>query len=356
MFQSKEEKWKKPVHVQPVRNIEEIHTILEMDRSKKVNTIYLVLRRLSRGSELVPKNLVARCGIHLLMGDESLFLLKIFNGNEHGYLRIEDEEDKAKVREVYEELATLEEAPSLLSSEVYGRVRKVELNTSLDIGKVRSSRNLLDSPENPTTMVDCEYLADSLFPNPESQKSGSLKSDNWARCAGIIVNLLKGKATSIDDFPIPVRDLVDDSILVPVSGIEYETNSAILKVYKSDVKVIIHSPASPLKHDGGIIIFKLFPNGEAWTAKRMLRVLSVPGNERNLKESPHTPRIYHSWTDQLNSDHKKRVKVFEDLDKEEGVFRDIPFLLAGLSALGEVDSSFTKFNSIVGLNSMGLII
>jgi hypothetical protein len=89
--------------------------------------LYLVIRRLGGGTSIEPKSQILRSGLHSLITDDKLFMVKVFHGTQHGYLRIENEDDKAKIIDELNCLVSLEEASSLLSGEIHDKTIRITL-------------------------------------------------------------------------------------------------------------------------------------------------------------------------------------------------------------------------------------
>jgi hypothetical protein len=84
---------------------------------------------------------------------------------------------------------------------------------------MNKTRNLQSSPKRIESLVDCERLAKSLFPNPQAQKKGSCASSRWSDNTSLICRAVKGEA--VEDIEMISADLVDMGILFPVCAIHH---------------------------------------------------------------------------------------------------------------------------------------
>jgi hypothetical protein len=104
-----------------------IFLILDINKNLEISDLYLVIRILGGGTSIEPKSQILRSGLHSLITDDKLFMVKVFHGTQHGYLRIENEDDKAKIIDELNCLVSLEEASSLLSGEIHGKTIRITL-------------------------------------------------------------------------------------------------------------------------------------------------------------------------------------------------------------------------------------
>jgi hypothetical protein len=348
-FKSKSSRWADRIIVPPVKNVEEIDILLEKSLDLKINSLFLVLRRLGGGGTIQPKDMVKRAGIHLALNDEKSFIIKVFDGIQHGYIRILNENDKNRILECYSTIATLEESGTLLSADIYERVVMIKLEQSLDIRKMEKSRNALQFFGNVDSFISCERLATSLFPRMISQKRGSVANLAWEKSSKVVVDVLKGNSFGIDS--LISANLVDTGILIPVSGIQHEDESTIFRIHESKSIIRIKPPLPGLIHDGGIVIYRVYICKDgSFDIKRIVRLLNLPGNSRDLNVAPHRATRYHSPAAASEAKYKEMCRVFEEEDSESVVKlrKELPVLLAGLSALGCVDTPKTIYNKIIG--------
>jgi hypothetical protein len=341
-------------NVPPVRNIDEIYLVLDIDANQSSSRLFLVLRRLGKGGSIQPKNQVTRAAMHSLLNDDRVFILKVFNGTKHGYLRIENEKDKENIINALKELVSLEESSLLLSAEIYDKAKLITLAQPLNIKNMNMSRNFDPPPEQVDDISSCEELAVSLFPNPMIRRNGSRSSEKWDKNKDMVISILKGEEVGGKD--IVASKLVDQGILFPVCGIVQREEATIMLIYKSDLRLCIKPAIPELEHDGGVVLYRIFPCQDGtYDVKRMLRVANVAGNTRNVTVHPHSPTRYHN-PDARSVKFDELVAAFESEDRKNMVLNEsVPELLGGLSALGIVDSSSSRYNQIIGIYIVRLI-
>jgi hypothetical protein len=301
-----------------------------------------------------PKNDIKRIGLHTLLGDEKLLLIKVFRGKVHGYVRVMDEGDRKKIIDAVLTAITLDEALEMSSSEVYDKLIQVELSTPLSIDEMNTTRNLSTGSGHVSTLIECDELARALFTNPKSTKAGSYKDKRWEAKADLIIRKVIGKSITSDS--LRGHKLVDEGLLVPVSGIKQRGDATELIIYRSELKIRI-TPSMELKHGGGVVIYRVSFYQGKYTVKRMQRIATPDGGKRDTAVAPHSQkRVHRPVTDEDVAElkcrrYKDMLIAFEEDEKVEELKASIlPEIFAGMSMLGCVDSSVSKFNSIIGEN------
>jgi hypothetical protein len=203
-------------------------------------------------------------------------------------------------------------------------------------------------------MIECERNALSLFPNPRIRKAGSSSSVKWKSSEENVKAILRGKG--FDAREVLKRDIVDAGMLVAIRGITQYEDATVFSIYQSEMTLRVRPPFLDLKHDGGIVVYRFFVCNDE-TIKWMIRVLNIEGNRRDLNVSPHTAKRYHLPSASPNLKFVTMCEAFAEADVEETEeFKQLPQLLAGISALGCVDSSLSKYNQIIGMSDMSNVL
>jgi hypothetical protein len=328
----------------PLRGVEEVNLFLAADQDMHCKKVHLVAKRSANGGTMQPKDMITRAGLHSLLGTRRAMIVKVFMGDkEHGFITI-PAVDVDKILDKLRDLPTLEEINGMNVDEIILRVITIDLSEALDLRNVLYSRNLLSLVNSPVmeSAIAIHRLAQGLFPNPSVQRKGSYKNNKWVDAAP---DILAGKQQVTNK----MRKLVKPALLVPVNGIRVEDGISILSLHGTDTKIFVHG--LQLQHDGGVVIMRIMNN----TVKRQVRVLTDQ-KQRDLLMQPREASVYCNYdyaTDTVRC--AIRSKVYDQINtiqkKNDDIYKpslDQATLVAGLAALGEVDSSESEFNEITG--------
>jgi hypothetical protein len=359
-----EREFKKPkikdvILVPPMRGIMEVNIFVQANEHQQCTHIVLIAKRLEKGGTMQPKNNLMRNGLHSILGEKKEMFVKVFLGpKNHGFVSV-DKVDAERIAGEIRKIITLEEMKDVDPGELYGRMERVELQVSIDLSDVKSSRELLMMFHNPLeTCLDFHRLGQGLYPNPTMQKKGSKSELLWQAATA---DILSRNATDT------VKSLVSPGLILPVSGIVVKDGNSELSIYKSASKVIVKGVE--LKHDGGVVNYMIDTGLE--TIKRQVRVL-VLDRKRDIVVSPRTPSIRVNYgstsrppristgnlrflsNDELykaKEDVLMKIKAIRDANPvDDGNLPDLNTAIACLSVLGVTDSHASLFNNISGLS------
>jgi hypothetical protein len=350
--------------VSPKRGVFESNVFLRR-KDGKGTEVYLVAKRLKSGGTLQPKDLLVRAGLHGQLGEKGLMIVKVFLGpKNHGFIAIDDEDDKIAIMAAVNSIVCLDELDEMDPRAVYNSITQVKLNKPIDLTKIQSSRNLLSIAQNPlVSCLDLHRLSQGFYPNPSTQKKGSMSDLLWQSATK---DILSGK-TSVD-----VKRLVPPGFLVTVDEIVSEEQGSVLSLYGTTQKIYVDGLS--MRHDGGKVIYLIDPVEK--TVKRQVRVLAKE-QSRDIIVSPRkssirtiygstqdpttrSPGILRFLTDaellQAKEDILININTIREtlpsVSPDDGPPSPVELAtsIACLSVLGVSNSQANLFNKIVGLS------
>lgn len=303
-----------------------------------------------------PKDLSLRMALHDVFS--SSMLVKIFlNKKNHGYLVIQDKSDILKIVEATSSICTLKQCEIMDVPDIQSRIVDIQLSTPLNLNDFNTTRNLLSSYSNPMkTLSDLDCRAQSLYPNSQVAKKGSCKS---------MINAHADTLCWLVEGVYPSYPIANPTINIPVVNTTHITVGeeiiAVLSILDSDQRLFVNDPQKDLKDEGGVVLWRVDPSKSV--LKRQWKVVK---SEEKVERREGIRFSYVGESFDSTAVGKGRLspkqrwdlssKVYAKLHEKRRVIEvneshTIGERIACIQTLGDVDSSQSMFNKIVGIFS-----
>jgi hypothetical protein len=333
-----------------VRGVFEVNLILRIHQSAVIE-VFLLAKRLKNGGVMQPKDLLLRKGLHSLLGSEEGMLVKVF-GDKHAFVKL-DRGDLESILRAIDEIAVLDDLADMGPSDLYSRVKSVRLKVPMDVERMKDSRDLLALSTSPlASELALHRSAQSLFPHPLLRKKGSRADSQWKEATADILRGIVSK---------DVLKIAERCLLIAVRDVKVgQDGYSVLSIYGSSLKVFV--PGIVTDHGGGVVLYRI--DAVKNTIKRQVRVL-CSSRERDMSTQPRSSSIRYAYERKSNGENSASIKFLTDQElfvrkckilSAISECQDINYekpgqatCVAGLAALGVVDSAGSVFNNIVGM-------